>query len=503
MRVCILGGGTAGWMSAVALSVKLKNIVKSVTLIESEALGTVGVGEATLPHIRLFNQTVGIQESAFMRETEATYKLGIEFCDWGKIGQRYIHPFGDFGQEIDGVPFYQHWLKMKSLGGEEDIGAYAFGAASARKNRFKMPVDGTSEIQKKFGYAYQFDSSLYAKYLRKFAESKGVLRVEGKVVSTHVDQKNGNVRSVTLDNGQQIAAEFFIDCSGFKGVLIEQTLKSGYQDWSSWLPCNKAVAVPCENVGNLTPYTRATAKTAGWQWRIPLQHRTGNGYVYWDEFITNDQAIHQLLENLDGPALSEPKQLFFKTGRRNHFWKNNVVAIGLSSGFLEPLESTSIHLIQQGITNLIELFPVTANTQLDAKEYNDRMALEYERIRDFLLLHYVATQRKDSEMWRFFSSMKLPNSLQEKIDLWVHRAYVQSYEFGAFLPASWIAVLVGQNVQPKNYDPRVDNTLFSKTSALLYAMKNEIDRGVYASKTHYDYIKSVNADSQTIPLRAV
>lgn len=502
MRVCILGGGTAGWMTASALSKKLKKSIKTITLIESDAIGIVGVGEATLPHIKLFNEGLGIKENVFIKETQATFKLGIEFCDWGRLGQSYVHPFGDFGQPINDVDFYQHWLKLNRHGDLAPLGEYACGIVTAKNDKFQLPNTGNTELQRAFGYAYQFDATLYAKFLRRFSENNGVNRVEGKVVDVSQDSVSGDVNSVTLDNGQVIAADLFVDCSGFRGVLIEQALQSGYQDWSNWLPCDRAVAVPCESNGVLSPYTRATAREAGWQWRIPLQHRTGNGYVYWSEFISDDEAASQLLANLDGPALAEPKQLFFKTGRRNHFWKNNVVAIGLSAGFLEPLESTSIHLIQEGITNLLELFPHEAPSLLDINEYNSRMALQYERVRDFLLLHYVATKRGDSEMWRYFTNMTLPNTLQEKIDGWMHRGYVQRYEFGAFLPPSWVAVMIGQNLMPKNYDPRVDSINFEQVKRESKAMREDIAKGVRQAKTQADFLHAMGAASNTEPLRA-
>ena len=502
MRVCILGGGTAGWMTASALSKKLKKVVKSIALVESEAIGTIGVGEATLPHIRFFNEGLGIEEAAFMQATNATFKLGIEFCDWGRIGDKYIHPFGDFGQAINDLAFYQHLLKLRKHGDFGVLNDYAFGIVAAKNNKFQFPHQGKTELQRAFGYAYQFDAGLYAKFLRRFSETNGVRRIEGKVVDTLVDSGSGNVTSITLDDGQQVQADIFIDCSGFRGVLIEQTLKSGYQDWSQWLPCNRAVAVPCERNGDLSPYTRATARKAGWQWRIPLQHRTGNGLVYWDEFMSDDEASSVLLNNLDGHALDEPKQLFFKTGRRNHFWKNNVVAIGLAGGFLEPLESTSIHLIQEGITNLLELFPHDTNSELDSAEYNSRMALQFERVRDFLLLHYVATKRDDSEMWRYFSNMTLPDSLQQKIDMWLHRGYVQRYQFGAFLPPSWVAVMMGQNLLPKHYDPRVDNSNFAQVKHQSQLMRADIASAVSTAKTQADFLNAMGAASNADILRA-
>jgi len=503
MRVCVLGGGTAGWMTAAALSKKLDKSLYSIHLVESEAIGTVGVGEATLPHIRFFNESLGIDEKQFMRETEATFKLGIEFCDWGRIGQRYVHPFGDFGKAIDGIDFYQHWIKLDQHGEFGRLDEYAYGIVAAKHDKFQLPQHGHTALQKAFGYAYQFDSSLYAKFLRKFAENHGVIRIEGKVTDVEQDKLTSNITSIRLDNGEMISADLFIDCSGFRGVLIEQTLASGYQDWSQWLPCNRAIAVPCESTGSITPYTRATARTAGWQWRIPLQHRTGNGHVYWNEFISDDEACSQLLDGLDGSALAEPKQLYFKTGRRNHFWKNNVVAIGLAGGFLEPLESTSIHLIQEGITTLVELLPQTPiMNNLDIDEYNTRMALQYERVRDFLLLHYVANERTDSEMWRYFAAMTLPDSLQEKIDAWLRRGYIQRYEIGAFLPPSWVAVMMGQNLIPKSFDPRVNKSDFNKVQQLSKSMRADIHDSVMQAKTHFDYIREIGAASNTQAIRA-
>lgn len=505
MNLCIVGGGTAGWMAAAGLSKKLKNAIKTITLVESEVIGTVGVGEATLPHIKLFNEALGIDESAFMKYTEATFKLGIQFCDWGKVGQHYIHPFGDFGQPVNNMDFYQYWIKLNQHGAFGTLDEYAYGIVAAKNNKFQFPSNGQTSIQKSFGYAYQFDASLYAKFLRQYSQSNGVRRIEGKVCNVQQDNHTGDIKSISLEDGQIIEADIFIDCSGFRGLLIEQSLESGYQDWSKWLPCNRAVAIPCETAdpSNIPPYTRATARTAGWQWRIPLQHRTGNGYVYWSEFISDDEACNFLLKHLDGPALAEPNQLYFTTGRRNHFWKNNVIAIGLSAGFLEPLESTSIHLIQEGITNLIELFPQnsTQKNSHERAEYNTRMALQYERIRDFLLLHYVATARDDSGMWRYFRNMELPESLQQKIDSWLHRGYIHRYEHGAFLPPSWVAVMMGQNLIPRAYDRRVDNIPYNKLSHIANQLRNDISGSVDKAKTHTAFLKSIGAASNTPSLR--
>lgn len=501
-RICILGGGTAGWMTAAALSNKFKGLALDIRLVESDQIGTIGVGEATLPHIRFFNQTLGIDERAFMQATEATFKLGIEFCDWGKLGDHYVHPFGDYGLPLHGMDFHQLWLRLKRHDSVTRLDDYSYPIVAAEQGRFQMPGEDNTRIGSNFGYAYQFDSSLYAKFLRSFSEANRVVRTEGKVVSAQRDSQGGDISGVTLESGEFIEADLFVDCSGFRGVLIEQELQTGYDDWSEWLPCNRAVAVPCEARGKLLPYTRATARTAGWQWRIPLQHRTGNGHVYWNEYISDDEATHQLMSTLEGPPLADPKPLFFKTGRRRKFWNRNVVSIGLSGGFLEPLESTSIHLIQEGITSLIELFPIDAIRDLDVEEYNRKMALNFERVRDFLLLHYVATQRDDSDMWRYFQNMTLPDSLQEKIDAWLTRGYVLNYEFGVFLPPSWIAVMLGQNLMPKAYDPRADRLDLTDLNTVVQRIKTETARAVDATPSQADFLARYGAASMSAPLHA-
>lgn len=499
-RICILGGGTAGWMAASALSHKFKGLPVAITLVESEEIGTVGVGEASLPHIRSFNNTLGIDEATFMRSTEATFKLGIEFVNWGRMGDRYIHPFGDFGPNVNGIPFYQFWLKLKQQGDTSRLDEYSFPIMAAEAGRARHPSPDLSKIESTFGYAYQFDASLYARFLRKFSEANGVVRNEGKVVDTTLDPQTGFVRSITLNDGRLIAADLFVDCSGFRGVLIEQALQSGYDDWSQWLPCNRALAVPCESRDPLTPFTRATARTGGWQWRIPLQHRTGNGHVYCSDFISDDEATRQLMENLDGPALADPKPLFFKTGRRKKFWNKNVVALGLAGGFLEPLESTSIHLIQEGITELLQIFPDKRFIESDIDEYNRRMGLNFERVRDFLLLHYVANQRNDSEMWRHFQNMTLPDSLQEKINAWLSRGHIIKYEFGVFLPPSWIAVMLGQNLIPRGYDRRVDAAPDDAIAANAAAIRRDVQRAVAETPMHAAFISQIGAASQTAPV---
>jgi len=480
-------------MTAAGLAQKFANSDVEITLVESEQIGTVGVGEATLPHIRFFNNALGIHEPTFMKATNATFKMGIEFRDWGKIGDSYIHPFGDFGQPLNGVEFYQYWNKLRLLGDDTPLDDYSYPIVTSEMGRFRLPDPDISKIESTFGYAYQFDSSLYAKFLRSHAEKNGVRRVEGKVQDVKTNPETGYVETLTLESKDVLEADLFVDCSGFRGVLIEQTLETGYEDWSEWLPCNRAIAVPCASHGKLLPYTRATARQAGWQWRIPLQHRTGNGMVYWNDHISDDEACNELLSNLDGEPLADPNQLYFKTGKRRQFWNKNVIVIGLSAGFLEPLESTSIYLIQEGITALLELFPNQEFPRSDIEEYNARMDLHFERVRDFLLLHYVATQRDDSEMWHYFSNMKLPGSLTDKIDAWQSRGHIIKYEFGAFLPPSWVAVLVGQNLLPRSYDMRVDQLSDTDLKSHASRLKDTISNAAMNTTDHHDFIRQYGA----------
>jgi len=351
-KIVIVGGGTAGWMSAAALSKLMPKTGASIILVESEDIGNVGVGEATIPQIATFNQRLGIDEDEFVRETQATFKLGIEFVDWGKIGDRYFHPFGVHGFDLEGIEFHQFWAKLKEMGDDRVIDDYSLNAAAAYAGKFIRPLPEHGPALNRLAYAFHFDAILYARFLRKFSEKLGVSRIEGKVSNVGLRSDNGFIENITLDDGQIIEGDLFIDCTGFRGVLIEDTLKTGYDDWSQYLPVDSAVAVPSERIEDPIPYTRSTAREAGWQWRIPLQHRTGNGYVYCSQYQSKEEAEKLLLNNLDGKALAEPRHLHFTTGRRKKFWNKNCVAIGLSAGFMEPLESTSIHLIQSFLTKV-------------------------------------------------------------------------------------------------------------------------------------------------------
>jgi tryptophan halogenase len=453
-RVVVLGGGTAGWMSAAALA-KLLGPLVSVTLVESEDIGIVGVGEATLPHIRGFVERLGIDEAAFMQATHATYKLGVDFRDFGRIGESYIHPFGTFGEEVAGVPFHHYWLELQRQGRAEPLGAYSFAVTAALADKFRPPTTDGS-LSSTYGYAYQFDATLFGPFLREHAGKLGVERIEGRVVEVRRDPESGDVTALELQDGRTVDGDLFVDCSGFRSLLLGDALGEEWEDWSPWLPCDRAAAMPCAHVREeIEPYTTAVAMPAGWRWRIPLQHRIGNGYVFSSAFISEDEACETIRGAAEGEQLAEPRVLRFRAGRRKNSWRHNVIGVGLSSGFLEPLESTSIYLAQMAITYLIELFPLgPAIDPRDRDEFNRLVDMEYDRVRDFLILHYHATTRDDSEFWNHVRTMEVPDTLAEKMALWRETGRVEKYSDGLFYDASWIAVYIGQGVLPRRHDPR-------------------------------------------------
>lgn len=496
-RIVILGGGSSGWMTAASLSCFLNPQQYHLTLIESELIGTVGVGEATLPHLRSFNQLLGIDENEFMRKTGATYKLAIQFPGWGQKDNSYFHPFGLSGHDIQGIDFHHYWLHLKQQGKALPFDHYSIAVEAAKQQKFAYPSNRESDIQADYGYAFHLDATLYAKYLRDYAEKRGVSRIEGKVVgvtlhqATTPNQQCGDIASLLLASGQVIEGDLFIDCSGFRGVLIEQCLKTGYDNWTHWLPCDRAIAVPTERIDHPPPFTRAAAKSAGWQWRIPLQHRTGNGIVYCSAYLDDSQAETLLLQDIEEPTTAGLNKLRFTTGKRKATWQRNCVAIGLSAGFLEPLESTSLYLVQIAIQKLLEHFPTTQINAIERDNYNRQMDNEYLRVRDFIILHYKANQRDDSEFWLGCQHMQVPDSLAEQMDLFRQTGRLSAYRQGLFLPASWLAVYLGQGIVPAQYDVRVEKLPLAALEKHLKQYRQAIQQAVSQMPSHsHSIVKS-------------
>jgi len=487
-NIVIAGGGTAGWMAAAAFA-KVLGPRWNTVLVESEEIGTVGVGEATIPIINVYNNALELDENEFMRETSATFKLGIEFRNWGRLGDSYIHGFGPLGPDIGITKFHHYWLKMHAAGRASGLEDYSINIAAARANKFmRAKKDMGASPLAEIAHAYHFDANLYAGYLRRYAEARGVRRIEGRIRSVGTRVDNGFVDALVLEDGQRIEGDLFIDCTGFRGLLIEQTLKTGYEDWTHWLPADRAWAVPCASVEPLTPYTRSTAHTAGWQWRIPLQHRTGNGHVFSSAFIKEDEAARVLMERLDGQALAEPRMLKFVTGKRKKLWNKNVVAVGLASGFMEPLESTSIHLIQSTVSRLATLFPGDGFNEVDIEEFNRQSDFEFERIRDFLILHYKATERTDSEFWNYCRTMPVPDTLTHKMELFRAHGRVFRENAELFSEISWVEVFLGQHITPRGYHPLVDALPEQKIVDFLDNVRTTIKRCVEVMPTHAAYV---------------
>ena len=480
-RIVVAGGGTAGWMSAAAIA-RTMGRTAEVTLIESDAIGTVGVGESTIPPLVTYNRLLGISEADFMRETQATFKLGILFDGWKDGSDRYFHSFGTTGQDHWSAGFQHFWLNGRERGQDAAYDAYCLELAAAMEGKFAHLPD------ERMNYAYQLDSSLYAHFLRRMAEGDGARRIEGKISRVALDGESGDVTALHLESGSVVESDLFLDCTGFRALIIEQALHAGYDDWSHWLPCDSAIAVQTENVRPPVPYTRAMAHGAGWQWRIPLQHRTGNGIVYCSRYLDRDSALDQLLGNVEGVVLTEPNNIRFVTGARRRQWHRNVVAIGLSGGFMEPLESTSIHLIQRAILRLIRMMPGGAISPRDIAEFNDQQFVDMEQIRDFLILHYKATNRRDSAFWRQCAAMEVPESLAQKIALFRETGRVFRRNEELFAENSWVQVMMGQGIEPAAYHPIAAKLPDQELAKFLGTLRENVARTVAGLPSHADYV---------------
>ncbi|EIL97031.1 tryptophan halogenase [Rhodanobacter thiooxydans] len=488
-NIVIVGGGTAGWMAAAAFA-KVLDAGCSIRLVESEEIGTVGVGEGTVPHLKLFNNLLGIDDVEFVRNTQGTFKLGVQFNDWGRLGDSYVHGFGTIGHDVGLLPFHQYWIKARQAGKADEIGAYSLNTVAAPRGRF-MPSASDAPPGSPLAnvaYAYHFDAGRYARFLRGYAEQRGVRRTEGKVAQTVLRAADGFVEAIVLESGERIEGELFIDCSGFRGLLIEQALHTGYLDFSHWLPCDRALAVACEKVGPPTPYTRSSARPAGWQWRIPLQHRTGNGYVYSSAHVSDDEAATTLLGHLDGAPMGEPRLLRFTTGVRRQAWSRNVVALGLAGGFLEPLESTSIYMIQSGITRLLNLFPRHDFSPVLTERYNAQSRFEYEHIRDFLILHYHATERDDTPFWNQCRMMSIPPPLADNIRLFRDSGRFFRDGEEMFATPSWVQVMLGQRIAPKGYHPLVDQMPDAELAGFMASVSHVVASCVEVMPAHQAFI---------------
>lgn len=480
-KVVIAGGGTAGWIAAAALSHQFHGIL-DITLVESDEIGTVGVGESTIPPIRAFHRIMGIDEQEFMRATAATFKVAISFENWRVPDERYFHSFGTNGQSTWACEFHHFWLHSLARGIRSELGEYCLEHQAAVAQKF------ATGPQSPINYAYHLDASVYAKFLRKFAERFGIKRVEGKIKRVKQDAATGFIEGLELESGQHVDGDFFIDCTGFRGLLIEQTLHTGYEDWGHWLPCDSAVAVQTESTGPAVPYTRAIAHEAGWRWKIPLQHRVGNGLVYCSRYMTDDAATAKLLTEIEGKTIIKPRVIKFRPGRRRKVWNRNVLAIGLSSGFVEPLESTSIHVIITGITRLIHLFPFSGVTQTFADQYNEEAAVEMERIRDFIVLHYKATERDDSPFWRYCAQMEVPASLDRRIRMFRERGHAWQRDNELFRLDSWAQVMIGQGIRPEHYHHLTKALPDPQLAKFLESIRTGINNAVSGMPSHQEFV---------------
>ena len=498
-NIVIVGGGSAGWMTAAMLAKQLNKSI-NITLVESEEIGTIGVGEATIPPIRHFNQLLGVEENDFLAKCNGSIKLGIEFENWGAIGDKYMHPFGSFGVDFDYMPFPYFWLQQKLTDQVSDLQSFSLAWQLAQQNKFLPPNGKASSLGNQHDYAYHFDATLYVQFLKRFTEKLGVNRIEGKVTQVTINPDNQFIDAVKLQSGQIIEGDLFIDCSGQHGLLLDKTYGVEFEDWSPFLLNDSAVAVQSAHLSALKPYTRSIAHEAGWQWRIPLQHRTGNGLVYCERYLGRDEAAERLLANVEGETLTDPLHIRFHTGARRKQWHKNCVVVGLAGGFMEPLESTSIHLIQKSIMRLVRLLPTTHLVDADIREFNDQTYEDMITIRDFLILHYHVTERRDSAFWRFCAEMEIPDSLQQKIDLFCESARVFRKGEELFAENSWTQVMMGQGLEPKSYHPIADKMTDDELTYFLNQIKADASRAAARLPKHEEYIRQYCASADVMEM---
>jgi len=481
MKIVIAGGGTAGWIAAAALSHQMGELL-DIVLVESQEIGTVGVGEATIPPMRTFHRLLGINEQEFMRATNATFKLGIQFENWKKIGEKYFHSFGTTGKQTLITDFIHFWLRGKELGIADEFGNYCLEYKAALEERFSI------NDQAKINYAFHLDAGRYASFLRGRAEARGVKRMEGKIAEVIQNTESGFIASLKMDSGQEIQGDLFLDCTGMRGLLIEQTLQTGFEEWGHWLPCDSAIAIQTESTGPAVPYTKSIAHHAGWRWQIPLQHRVGNGVVFSGQHLSKDEAINMLLSSVDGKVLTEPNVIKFKTGRRKKSWNKNCIAMGLSSGFLEPLESTSIHMIMTAVTRLLQLFPDGEIKQSSVDEYNMQAESEFVRIRDFIILHYKATERDDSPFWRYCKDMEIPDDLKHRMTIFKESGKAFPVEGELFRLDSWTQVMLGQGLFPSSYHPIVGLMPEQELKNFLNSVAADVNKNIAMLARHQDFV---------------
>jgi tryptophan 7-halogenase len=490
LDIVIAGGGTAGWVAAATFARFLGNRA-TITLVESDEIGTVGVGEATIPQIHNLVNGLGLDQVEFLRATNATFKLGIEFDGWNGDKSNYIHSFGYTGRGVGLIPFRQLWLRGRGLGVAGDYCDYSFNIAAARLGR--MATNAGSGTVPDLAYAYHFDASLFAKMLRGYAEERGVRRIEGMIQDVERNGESGDVAALLLNGERRVAGNLFIDCTGFRSVLLGKTLGVSYIDWTQWLPCDSALAAPCQSSDAFRPYTQAMARKAGWQWRIPLQHRTGNGHVYCSKFLSDDEATAILLDNLDGEPLADPRPIRFTSGCRETFWSHNVIALGLAAGFMEPLESTSIHLVQSALARLLNLLPGNLEESDKARDNFNRMSeIEWVRVRDFIVLHYFANDR-DGEFWEACRNMGPPDSLLGKIELFREAGLFMREEDELFLDDSWGQVMIGHGIMPRSWSPLADNVPGEDIGPFLETLAKSYQLKAQALPTHRQFVASMVA----------